>query len=652
MRAVLAACSLLFCMNAAAFAVSPTSAQAFRDQVSKCWIPPIGVKEILAVTVLFDLQPDGSLASNPQVTSVSNPGSPLTDLYGDAAIEAVVRCAPYSAFSQEPYDEWRQISMTFDPRQMFGAAVQEESEDVPPAPRPKPTRITSAKGDAPESTLSATGAEVGTYDDPFVYCAAVGTIDTPDERYTGPKVTEAIAAAMEVTVEEALQAGEWPQRGVWRCAHGAVRTCFRWNASSCGKYALNPTATNEMREWCAESPNSDFIPAAWSREMAGEWRCNGQTPVLVKGTASLDSQGYVPEAWKVVEGDAGDTTPTADATFDDPFDYCAAVGNVDKPGDSLKWSGPTVPDAIMNNVGEGEKERVIWRCLDGNVYWCYRLSTVPCATGAASLNMQHWHLASSENPSLNIAEQQGPQGENDPCNPPPGSRRLNLPTECFTRLFTPPISEPEVTLSAPPAAPSDDALELFGVSIGMDAQTAFNTAASLVQADYGPPEIGGGLIIKPCTETAVVTMQRDGIHRSEAYLKNCFQTTTITVNQPNLYQQVTLYAVEHPTRRISSISEVRVVMGTDFFGKLVNQDALFDQAVQKYGPPDRREGRSALTYACREWGDHNGLKLRVCRSSGTVDGTVTLQLKDDEFVKTALAAYNANSGRSTTPTLH
>jgi hypothetical protein len=31
------------------------------------------------------------------------------------------------------------------------------------------------------------------FSDPFAYCAAVGTIDAPDARYTGPKVPEVVA---------------------------------------------------------------------------------------------------------------------------------------------------------------------------------------------------------------------------------------------------------------------------------------------------------------------------------------------------------------------------------------------------------------------------------------------------------------------------
>src|SRR5215510_4570357 len=35
------------------------------------------------------------------------------------------------------------------------------------------------------------------FTDPFAYCAAVGTIDTPDSRYAGPKVPEAVARGLQ-----------------------------------------------------------------------------------------------------------------------------------------------------------------------------------------------------------------------------------------------------------------------------------------------------------------------------------------------------------------------------------------------------------------------------------------------------------------------
>jgi hypothetical protein len=47
-------------------------------------------------------------------------------------------------------------------------------------------------------TISAVSSPPGssqpaTFSNPFAYCTALGTIDAPDSRYSGPKVPEAVA---------------------------------------------------------------------------------------------------------------------------------------------------------------------------------------------------------------------------------------------------------------------------------------------------------------------------------------------------------------------------------------------------------------------------------------------------------------------------
>jgi len=50
------------------------------------------------------------------------------------------------------------------------------------------------------------------YSDPFAYCAAVGTIDTPDARYTGPQISEQIINGFKT-------AAAWKQAlSRWRCS--------------------------------------------------------------------------------------------------------------------------------------------------------------------------------------------------------------------------------------------------------------------------------------------------------------------------------------------------------------------------------------------------------------------------------------------------
>jgi hypothetical protein len=40
----------------------------------------------------------------------------------------------------------------------------------------------------------------GHFDDPFAYCAAVGTIEAPDVRYTGPAMPESLARGLKTVL--------------------------------------------------------------------------------------------------------------------------------------------------------------------------------------------------------------------------------------------------------------------------------------------------------------------------------------------------------------------------------------------------------------------------------------------------------------------
>ena len=57
-----------------------------------------------------------------------------------------------------------------------------------------------------------------TYSDPVSYCKAVGTIDKPDARYTGPKLPAWMAKQLNMQPDQ----GKLME---WRCAGGAVLAC-------------------------------------------------------------------------------------------------------------------------------------------------------------------------------------------------------------------------------------------------------------------------------------------------------------------------------------------------------------------------------------------------------------------------------------------
>ena len=112
-------------------------------------------------------------------------------------------------------------------------------------------------------TLAAAKAETGAPNDPVAYCQAVGTIAAPDAKYKGPAVPDWMVAKAypPEAIKAQKDAGMDPKRAiVWRCASGAVLMCVQGNAPQCGKASTSKTPTKAMRDYCAETPNSDVIP--------------------------------------------------------------------------------------------------------------------------------------------------------------------------------------------------------------------------------------------------------------------------------------------------------------------------------------------------------------------------------------------------------
>ncbi len=92
---------------------------AFRAQISRCWTPPVGGLggDAIIVKLRIGLSENGSLMRPPEISnSVS---SPFFRPAADSAVRAVVQCQPYQ-MPAEKYDLWRDMLLTFDPRDMYG----------------------------------------------------------------------------------------------------------------------------------------------------------------------------------------------------------------------------------------------------------------------------------------------------------------------------------------------------------------------------------------------------------------------------------------------------------------------------------------------------------------------------------------------------
>ena len=148
---------------------------------------------------------------------------------------------------------------------------------------------------------SPTGAET-TYTDPFAYCAAVGTIDTPDERYSGPAIPDEIIegyknAAGLTDSSEPLDV--FKETTIWRCMNGEVMVCNYGANLPCDAQANNDrTPTQAMQDYCAQNPDVDFIPmSVTGHETIYNWACDGETAVAGEAFDQPDAAGFLSRIW-------------------------------------------------------------------------------------------------------------------------------------------------------------------------------------------------------------------------------------------------------------------------------------------------------------------------------------------------------------------
>ena len=147
-------------------------------------------------------------------------------------------------------------------------------------------------------------AQTPSFTDPQAYCRAVGTIDAPDQRFTGTGVPDWIRAAF-FTPEQiaAIKAGRQPDYGVaWRCLGGEVLACQNAQTPSCMKPDTDRTPTPAMRDFCRRDVNAPVIPrvvTGTARMLAYDWVCRGPEPAIAKETP-LDAQGFVAADWQRV----------------------------------------------------------------------------------------------------------------------------------------------------------------------------------------------------------------------------------------------------------------------------------------------------------------------------------------------------------------
>ena len=105
-------------------AMTMSEIDAFRVQMRRCWNVPAGAaySEGLIVTVRVFLNPDGTVAREPELIGNqrwSLEQDPFYRTAAESAVRAIKRCQPFQ-MPVEKYASWRELELTFDPRDMLG----------------------------------------------------------------------------------------------------------------------------------------------------------------------------------------------------------------------------------------------------------------------------------------------------------------------------------------------------------------------------------------------------------------------------------------------------------------------------------------------------------------------------------------------------
>jgi colicin import membrane protein len=100
--------------------LSQSEIEALRKRLGECWNPPAGAANggQLKVVLRVIFKPDATLATPPQLVMAT--ASEFGPAMAESAKRAILTCQPFTMLRAETYQQWKDIEITFDPREMFG----------------------------------------------------------------------------------------------------------------------------------------------------------------------------------------------------------------------------------------------------------------------------------------------------------------------------------------------------------------------------------------------------------------------------------------------------------------------------------------------------------------------------------------------------
>ncbi len=152
----------------------------------------------------------------------------------------------------------------------------------------------------------STAAASGTFTDPFAYCAAVGTVDAPNSRYTGTAVPDQIingfkkSAGLESSTEPMAMLRKTT---IWRCMGGKVYACnFGANLPCDSKADTAKTPSQAMSDFCKANPSSAIIPmSVTGHSTIYSWHCVNDSAEMVEQVETVDAAGYIGRIWYPIQ---------------------------------------------------------------------------------------------------------------------------------------------------------------------------------------------------------------------------------------------------------------------------------------------------------------------------------------------------------------
>lgn len=100
--------------------LSQSELDALRSRLMGLWNPPIGIKnpEAYVVRIRIQLNRNRKLSGPPILLTRGQ--DQIYDAAAASALRAVAQGQPFDMLKPEHYDVWKDIEVTFDPREMFG----------------------------------------------------------------------------------------------------------------------------------------------------------------------------------------------------------------------------------------------------------------------------------------------------------------------------------------------------------------------------------------------------------------------------------------------------------------------------------------------------------------------------------------------------